>query len=166
MLMTGRPGAQITLSAREVEQWPHVPAAYGLADMWVRGRPAFFHLPAVERSVAVGRHLTRLWLDLEGIGDEGARFSALLVVSELMTNVVVHTNSAGMTGRLRRTSDQMLVHILDEGGVLPFRHPHRGGDPDDYGRGLALVARSVKGLGTELEVDGGRTVWARIALTG
>jgi anti-sigma regulatory factor (Ser/Thr protein kinase) len=166
MLMTRRSGMQITLSPREIEQWPEIPAAYRLADTWIKGRPAFFHVPSLERAVPVGRHLTRLWMDLEGITDDIARSSALLVISELMTNVIVHTNSVGLTGRLRRTSDQLLVHIHDEGGALSLQHPHRIGHADEHGRGLVLVARSVKALGTELEADGSRTVWARISLVG
>jgi anti-sigma regulatory factor (Ser/Thr protein kinase) len=166
MLMTSSSRTQITLSPREIEQWPEIPAAYQLADTWIKGRPAFFHVPALERAVPVGRHLTRLWMDMEGITDESARSSALLVISELMTNVVVHTNSVGLTGRLRRTSDHLLVHIHDEGGAKSLQHSQRNGHADEHGRGLLLVARSVEALGTELEADSSRTVWARISLGG
>jgi anti-sigma regulatory factor (Ser/Thr protein kinase) len=105
-------------------------------------------------------------MDLEDIAEESVRGLALLVVSELMTNVIVHTNSAGLTGRLRRTNDQLLVHIHDEGDPLSVQHPHRSDYADEHGRGLVLIALSVTAIGTEREADGSRTVWARIPLTG
>ncbi|WP_326615470.1 ATP-binding protein (plasmid) [Streptomyces scopuliridis] len=114
----------------------------------------------------VCRHLARLWMDSEDITDENARSAALLVISELMTNAIVHTNSVSITGRLRKAGDWLLVEVQDEGGATAVPHPHRAGYANESGRGLVLIAQSVQALGTRLETDGGRTFWARISLTG
>lgn len=166
MLSTTRSGAQITLSPREIEQWPRTAAAQTLADTLSPGRPASFRVPTLERSVPVCRHLARLWMDAEDITDDSTRSAALLVISELMTNAIIHTNSLSITSRLRKAGGWLLVEVQDEGGPVFVPHPRRAGYANEYGRGLALVARSVQALGTRLETDGGRTVWARVSLTG
>ncbi|MFE2038627.1 ATP-binding protein [Streptomyces scopuliridis] len=166
MLPTTRSGAQIALSPREIEQWPKTASARALADDWPTRQPASFRVPTLERAVPVCRHLARLWMDSEDITDESARSAALLVISELMTNAIVHTNSVSITGRLRKAGDWLLVEVQDEGGATSVPHPHRTDYANEYGRGLVLIAQSVQALGTRLETDGGRTFWARIPLTG
>ncbi|MFI5752607.1 ATP-binding protein [Streptomyces sp. NPDC051644] len=164
MLPTAWSGAQIALSPEEIEQWPDAASARDLVDGWPTRRPASFRVPTLERAVPVCRQLARLWMDSEGITDESARCAALLVISELMTNVIVHTNSLSITGRLQNDSDWLLVEVQDEGGTSSV--PHRAGDANEYGRGLVVVAQFAQALGTRRETDGGRTFWARISLTG
>ncbi|MER5851945.1 ATP-binding protein [Streptomyces sp. NPDC002012] len=164
MLPTAWPGAQIALSPQEIEQWPNTASARALADDWPTGRPASFRVPTLERAVPVCRQLARLWMDFEGISDEGARCVALLVLSELVTNAIVHTDSLSITGRLQKDGDWLLVEVQDEGGTSSV--PHRAGDANEYGRGLVVVAQSAQALGTRRETGGGRTFWARISLTG
>ncbi|MET9657582.1 ATP-binding protein [Streptomyces sp. NPDC006510] len=164
MLPTAWPGAQIALSPQEIEQWPDTASARALAGGRSGGRPVSFRVPALERAVPVCRQLARLWMDSEGISDESARCAALLVISELMTNAIVHTNSLSVTGRLQKDGDWLLVEVQDEGGTPLV--PHRAGNASEYGRGLAVVAQSAQALGTRQETGGGRTFWARIALAG
>ncbi|MYZ34781.1 ATP-binding protein [Streptomyces sp. SID4917] len=123
-------------------------------------------MPTLERAVPICRHLARLWMDSEDITDESARCAGLLVISELMTNAIIHTNSVSITGRLRKTGGWFFVEVQDEGGAVSVPYPRRSDYSNEYGRGLLLVARSVQALGTRLETDGGRTFWARISLTG
>lgn len=163
MLPTTRSGVQIALSPREIEQWPKTASARALAYGWPTRQPASFRVPTLERAVPVCRQLARLWMDSEDITDESARSAALLVISELMTNAIVHTSSISITGRLRKTGDWLLVEVQDDGGAASAPHPH---DANEHGRGLVLIAQSVQAMGTRLESNGGRTFWARISLTG
>lgn len=166
MLPTTRSGVQIALSPREIEQWPATASARALAGGWPAGQPASFRVPALERAVPVCRRLARLWMDSEDITDESVRGAVLLVISELMTNALVHTNSISITGRLRKAGGRLLVEVQDEGGAAAAP-PSPGADfANEHGRGLVLIAQSVQALGTRLESDGGRTFWARIALAG
>ncbi|MFF2412314.1 ATP-binding protein [Streptomyces sp. NPDC058092] len=164
MLPTAWPGAQIALSPQEIEQWPDTASARALAGGCSARGPASFRVPALERAVPVCRQLARLWMDFEDIADEGARCAALLVISELMTNAIVHTSSLSVTGRLQRDGDWLLVEVQDEGGTSSV--PHRAGNAGEHGRGLVVVAQSAQALGTRQETDGGRTFWARISLAG
>ncbi|AXE82304.1 ATP-binding protein [Streptomyces atratus] len=166
MLPTAWSGAQIALSPQEIEQWPKTASARTLTDGWPSRQLVSFRVPTLERAVPVCRQLARLWMDSEDITNEGARCAALLVISELMTNAIVHTNSVSITGRLQKDGDWLLVEVQDEGGTSSDPHPHRGGNANEYGRGLVVVAQSAQALGTQLETDGGRTFWARISLAG
>lgn len=166
MLPTTRSGGQIALSPREIEQWPRTASARALADGWPTTQPASFRVPTLERAVPVCRHLARRWMDSEHITDESARDAVLLVISELMTNAIVHTNSISIISRLRKVDDWLLVEVQDEGGAASAP-PSPGADfANEHGRGLVLIAQSVQALGTRLESGGGRTFWARISLTG
>ncbi|MEV5205668.1 ATP-binding protein [Streptomyces sp. NPDC053720] len=160
----GVPVALTLCSANPLAEPPTQLSAPALADGCPSRRPASFRVPALERAVPVYRQLARLWMDSEGITDESARRAALLVISELMTNAIVHTNSLSITGRLQKDGDWLLVEVQDEGGTSSV--PHRAGNADEYGRGLVVVTQSAQALGTRQETDGGRTFWARIALSG
>ncbi|MFH8475445.1 ATP-binding protein [Streptomyces sp. NPDC018000] len=166
MLPTAWSGAQIALSPQEIEQWPKTASARALADDRPTRQSASFRVPSLERAVPVCRHLARVWMDSEDVTNEGARCAALLVISELMTNAIVHTNSISITCRLRTDGDWLLVEVQDEGGTSFVPYPRRVGNANEHGRGLVVVAHSAQALGTRLEADGGRTFWARISLTG
>jgi hypothetical protein len=157
-------GTDITLTPRQVEEWPKAVDADTPVHRWPKGRPVSFSVPSLERAVPISRILTVLWLDVEGIRDEWARYATLLVMSELMTNAIEHTASARVTGRLRRTDNQLLVEVHDQGSsssVPRLRYPDHA---EDHGRGLALVAEFVLGWGMRLGADGGCMVWATVPL--
>ncbi|MFF3751461.1 ATP-binding protein [Streptomyces sp. NPDC002018] len=159
MLPTAQSGAQVALSPLEIEQWPHTLAARYLTRAWPKGRPASFRVPALERAVPVCRDMTRMWMDAGGITEDNARRTVLLVVSELMTNAIIHTNSSTISGRLRKAGERLVVEVRDEGRTSAVPRARRA-DDTEYGRGLVLVIKSVQALGTRLETDGSRTVWA------
>lgn len=165
MVPTTQSGAQVVLSPREIDEWPHTMAARYLTCAWPKGRSASFRVPAVERAVPVCRDMARAWMEYGEIADDDARFAVLLVVSELTTNAVIHTNSFSINGRLRQTRERVIVEVRDEGGVSTASRARRADHSDENGRGLVLVVKCVQSLGTRLETDGSRTVWASVPLT-
>ncbi|WP_165989647.1 ATP-binding protein [Streptomyces sp. YIM 98790] len=129
-----------------------------------------FSLPARGESVAEARRMTRLRLDRWGVPEE-ARETAALVVSELFTNAVVHTDSESVVWRLRRDpgpegDGEVYVEV---GGR------HRQGEAvgasrtrlpgEEHGRGLLLVEAVSTAWGIRDCREDGWSVWARLPLT-
>ena len=87
---------------------------------------------------------------------------AVLIVSELAANAIVHSASRGafFTVRVERHTDYVWVEAEDLGGPWCCRRPN--GRP----RGLDLVEALTgpDGWGVETTTDGGRVVWARLDL--
>lgn len=79
----------------------------------------------------------------------------VLVVSELVTNAILHGESAQQL-RLRRTSRRIVVEVFDNGRRMP--HPRVAGVEAENGRGLYLVARLADRWGAR-PVHGGKVVW-------
>nr|WP_112474033.1 SpoIIE family protein phosphatase [Streptomyces sp. ST1020] len=118
---------------------------------------------ALDEWAAAGRHAT------PRAGDE-----AVLVLSELVTNAVVHAGTdVEISCRLEEPKEgagaayDIVVEVSD-------RHPSRtlrDGDPDpsyepaEYGRGLRLVTALAMEWGVTYRRDG-KTVWARLGETG
>ncbi|GAA0909353.1 ATP-binding protein [Streptomyces thermoalcalitolerans] len=89
---------------------------------------------------AVRRHVRRV---LSGWGlPADAAEDVLLVVSELVTNALVHARPPA-TLRLRRVPDgacrAVRVEVTDQGPAAP-PEPCAAPDPDEHGRGLGIVA--------------------------
>jgi CheY-like chemotaxis protein len=85
---------------------------------------------------------------------------ALLIVSELVTNAVVHAESAS---ELRLVPGEGILHIevADDGSLAP--DPRIAEDDDEHGRGLLLVGVLSAAWGTEA-TPSGKVVWADIPL--
>ncbi|NDZ75356.1 ATP-binding protein, partial [Streptomyces sp. SID10362] len=92
---------------------------------------------------------------------------ALVVVSELVTNAVVHAGTDVEVGLRVEETGTLVVEVAD-------RHPSRapsGGDhetphdPAEYGRGLRLVAALAEAWGITYR-PGSKTVWARLPAGG
>ena len=83
-----------------------------------------------------------------------------LLVSELVTNVIRHTD-AGATMRLTRAPQHLRCSVIDAGGHLPQpRHPS---PTDQSGRGLLLVETIASSWGSQ--ATAGRTeVWFEVPL--
>jgi len=111
------------------------------------------------RSAAVARVFVeercRSW-GLEGVVED-----ALLVVSELVTNAIVHAGT-GVELRLIRGIETLRIEVADHGGGGP--DPVLAGEDDEHGRGLLLVAVLSNAWGTEPHDDGGKVVWADVPL--
>lgn len=79
-----------------------------------------------------------------------------LVVSELVSNAVVHTGTE-VGVKLRLMGGRMLVSVHDEGcgtPVLTRARPHGGG-----GHGLDIVSRIAQDWGVSPDLHGGKDVW-------
>ena len=87
---------------------------------------------------------------------------AVLIVSELASNAVLHSASRGefFTVRAELHADYVWVEAEDLGG------PWRSRQHDDRPHGLDVVEALTgpDGWGTELTSAGGRVVWARLEL--
>jgi anti-sigma regulatory factor (Ser/Thr protein kinase) len=111
-------------------------------------------LPATNNQVAEARKITH-----EAVTEHPSCDIAVLLVSELMTNSVVHSGSHFVTLVITTTIDGDLhVSVIDEGrGGLPHLLP--GGPHDEHGRGIELVDRLAKRWGITRERPPGMTVW-------
>ncbi|MEU3679669.1 ATP-binding SpoIIE family protein phosphatase [Streptomyces sp. NPDC030592] len=93
---------------------------------------------------------------------------ALVVVSELVTNAVVHAGTDVEVGLRVEETGTLVVEVADR---HPSRAPSGGGDhetphdPAEYGRGLRLVAALAEAWGITYR-SGSKTVWARLPAGG
>ncbi|MFM9370729.1 ATP-binding protein [Streptomyces sp. Da 82-17] len=120
-----------------------------------------YHLPQQSCSARRARQLTRLFLHGSGPGgpactDTG---SAVLVVSELVTNA---TRYGAGSCRLRLSldsRDRLVVEVHDRGPGRPLLLPHS--TAAESGRGIALVRALSRRLSVVRDSDGdGKTVRA------
>jgi serine phosphatase RsbU (regulator of sigma subunit)/anti-sigma regulatory factor (Ser/Thr protein kinase) len=79
----------------------------------------------------------------------------VLVVSELVTNAILHGEAAKQL-RLRRTAWRVVVEVFDNGRRMP--HPRVADLDAESGRGLHLVSRLADRWGAR-PVHGGKVVW-------
>ncbi|MFJ3642260.1 ATP-binding protein [Streptomyces sp. NPDC090108] len=87
------------------------------------------------------------------------RDDAVLVVSELVTNVVVHTASSRVVCELRDQDGTVRVAVLDEGCASDAPHPYPRRPDEEHGRGLLLVGTLCRAWGAH-EHGTGLLVWA------
>ncbi|MFE9139592.1 ATP-binding protein [Streptomyces sp. NPDC007355] len=114
---------------------------------------------------ATARHAAQPLLESWGLTDEQV-YDALLVISELVTNAVVHAQPPVVL-HLHATADttsQVQVHVSD-GGPRPATHT--GGwaaqrPEDEHGRGGAIVTTLTDCAGTECDTDGLIDHWAAL----
>jgi hypothetical protein len=88
--------------------------------------------------------------------------TAALVVSELVTNAIVHTASTHIVCELHDGDDLVRIAVRDE-GCAPGQ-PHPAGRPrpeDEHGRGLLLVDALCHAWGAD-EHGPGLLVWAEL----
>ncbi|MFE5549389.1 ATP-binding protein [Streptomyces sp. NPDC056534] len=114
---------------------------------------------------ATARHAARPVLESWGLDDEQV-YDALLVISELVTNAVVHALPPVVL-HLHTTADeagQVQVHVSD-GGPRPAttavgwaaRRPE-----DEHGRGEAIITTLAGHAGTDCDTDGLIDHWATL----
>lgn len=117
---------------------------------------ADLNLVGESRSVGLARRFVSDALCTWGIS--GLVDSARLVVSELVTNAVLH---AGTDVLLRVVFDGVKVRLeVTDDSPDPPRRRHYGSDATT-GRGLALVAAASESWGTNVG-EAGKTVWAEL----
>ncbi|MFI9246569.1 ATP-binding protein [Streptomyces sp. NPDC053086] len=162
-MVTNPAGVEIILSPEDIERWPDTSVIRTTAPVWCRSRTITVRCPAVDQAVPICRHLTRLWLDRQGLTDEDIRHTILLVTTELATNAIVHTDSTVITTSLRRNRTHLRVQVRDQGVASAGKtHWHNG---SGFGRGLGIIASSTRAFGTRVADSGARTTWATVCLT-
>ncbi|WP_433544856.1 ATP-binding protein [Streptomyces sp. CA-294286] len=130
-----------------------------------------FALPACPESVVRARHLTTDRLAYWGLfGQLGD--TAALVVSELVTNAVIHTASERFRCELTDSEGRLRISVHDEGACPEGPHLDRSAraasesTASEHGRGLLLVDAVCDTWGSQEHEgpgpDGGRTVWAEL----
>jgi anti-sigma regulatory factor (Ser/Thr protein kinase) len=132
-----------------------------------------FHLPAIGASVAEARRRVLARLTEWDIGSL-VRDDAQLVVSELFTNAVRHTDSEKVDCELRLTGERLRLEVTDQGAgpTRPRTRRARGteggaagtaGSEGENGRGLLLVSTLAEAWGIRPGAGGrGHMVWAEL----
>ena len=91
--------------------------------------------------------------------------AAQLVVSELVTNAVLHAaGNPTITLDLRRTDGAVRVLVSDGGLGEPDRTLHPDPRTDETGRGVWLVDAFADRWGTETHGQDGKTVWCELRI--
>jgi anti-sigma regulatory factor (Ser/Thr protein kinase) len=109
-------------------------------------------LPPVPAVVTRARHRLREWLDEAGLDlDPSARDDLLVIVTELVTNGVLHDGGANIavTADADRTGISLEVETID-GSRYARRRFRDEVDPAEDGRGLAIVGALADHVRTEI----------------
>jgi DNA-binding NarL/FixJ family response regulator len=109
------------------------------------------------QSARVARSFVRETLRSWGVTDP--LDDALLVVSELVSNAIVHARSSCEL-RLGLSPVIVRVEVVDAGGGTPDPLPPSRTRP--HGRGLTLIDAVASAWGVDPQVAGGKVVWAEI----
>ncbi|WTS45176.1 ATP-binding protein [Streptomyces sp. NBC_00081] len=125
-------------------------------------RRSSFELAPHPGSAAQARKLTRAHLSGWAVCDDTCD-AAALVISELVTNAIVHTASSRIVCELHDGDDRVRIAVRDEGWAPGEPHPARRIAPEEeHGRGLLLVAAVSTAWGAQ-ETGPGLLVWAELA---
>ena len=120
-------------------------------------------MPASRQAVPALRHFTRHTAERWGLPDDTA-YALCVVVSELVTNAVLHSGSPDVELSLQVHGWTVVVQVKDSGTWEPDCWPDRlrGSEEDVHGRGLCivrtyttrcLVSTSERGTKVRAEMD-------------
>jgi serine/threonine-protein kinase RsbW len=126
-----------------------------------------FHLPAQRTSVPEARRRAGSLMHEWG-ADQQVRDDVELVVSELFTNALRHSDSDKVGCELTLVGAHIRIEVTDQGGGPESRTPQvqPGSVDKECGRGLFLVGALSESWGTRPDDHGpGRVVWADLAYT-
>ncbi|MFD9193183.1 ATP-binding protein [Streptomyces phaeochromogenes] len=135
-------------------------AAVGACPETAAERRFRFELAAHPGSAAQARHLTRARLSGWSVCEDTCD-TAELVVSELVTNAIVHTASRHVVCELHDGGDLVRIAVRDEGCAPGEPHPSPQRPEEEHGRGLLLVAAMCTAWGAQ-ETGPGLLVWAEL----
>lgn len=116
--------------------------------------PAEIVVPVQAESIKVARD----WVGevLARLGQDA--YVAKVVVSELVTNVLRHTESTAATVRVIQADEGTVIEVFDSCDVLPAAES--ADLLSEGGRGLAMMSALVKEWGAQPLGGGGKAVWA------
>ncbi|WTE45933.1 ATP-binding protein [Streptomyces sp. NBC_01622] len=117
-----------------------------------------FELAAHPGSPAQARRLTRARLSGWSVCEDTCD-TAVLVVSELVTNAIVHTASSHIVCELHDGDDLVRIAVRDEGCAPGEPHPSPQRPDEEHGRGLLLIDALCRAWGAK-EHGPGLLVWA------
>lgn len=123
-----------------------------------------FDLAARITSAAEARHRSITWLTRHAVAGQTAE-TAVLIVSELVTNAVVHSGSRVVSCALQLGGGLLRVEVTDQGtGQTSPAVRHAAAD-ELSGRGLLLVSTVSEAWGVSPALPCGWTVWAAVRTT-
>ncbi|MER5180723.1 ATP-binding protein [Streptomyces sp. NPDC002896] len=150
------------LGADAAEAGPGMPA--GVYVGAPAGRRFSFELAVHPRSAGQARRLTRARLSGWSVGEDTCE-TAALVISELVTNALVHTASRVIVCELRDDARRLRISVRDEGCTPGEPHPSPRRPEEEHGRGLLLVEAVSSAWGAQ-EAGSGLLVWADLRRAG
>ena len=119
-----------------------------------------FCLPAAGPCVAEARRRLRARLE-EWAVDEAVRDDAGLILSELFTNAIRHSDSRLIACGARLTGHALRLEVADQGRSVTMPQAREADVDEEGGRGLLLVGALAAQWGVHVCADGrGRVVWA------
>ena len=116
-----------------------------------------FALPPAPTSPREAR--LRAARELEGWGDADARHAVVLLISELVTNAVVHARSTVTIDLAVNDDGPVHVKVHDESTVRPTARRHHADRPG--GRGMHLLESLAARWGVE-ESRTGKSIWFEV----
>ncbi|MFE9447609.1 ATP-binding protein [Streptomyces sp. NPDC006739] len=119
-----------------------------------------FELAAHPGSAAQARRLTRARLSGWSVCADTCD-TAVLVMSELVTNAIMHTVSSRVVCELHDHDDTVRIAVHDEGRAPGEPHPSPQRPDEEQGRGLFLVDALCRAWGAH-EHGPGLLVWAEL----
>jgi anti-sigma regulatory factor (Ser/Thr protein kinase) len=119
-----------------------------------------FELAAHPGAVAQARRVTRTQLTGWALCEDTCD-TAALVVSELVTNAIVHTASAQIVCELVDGDELVRIAVRDEGCAPGEPHPSPQRPEEEHGRGLLLIESMCRSWGAQ-PVGLGLLVWADV----
>ena len=125
-----------------------------------RHEPAHLAIEADMRAVHERARVRRARRSTAGRCRARSSRDAVLLVSEMVTNAIVH-GRAPIELRLRRGRPHLLLEVDDTATAVPRKL--RPTPSDVHGRGLQLVAQIADQWGTRPTADG-KSVWCVLAL--
>jgi anti-sigma regulatory factor (Ser/Thr protein kinase) len=138
------------------------PTAVIRASKKVAAVPAIrISLPQTAASPAEARHLVSRFAAENDLQNESG--AALLVLSELVTNAVLH-GAEPIEVFVSRDGDLLRIEVSDGGSRTDGVAPRSQDDRRPGGRGLHIVNSLATRWGTT-DNEAGKTVWAEIGLT-
>lgn len=121
-----------------------------------------FALPPRAESATAARLLVTHWLGRWGMPEDVIE-TARLLISELVANAVLHTDSQQIICRIEASGHRLRIEVADEGPGLKESSPRAADAEEECGRGLVLLDALADAWGVITPDQGaGCTVWAEI----